>query len=149
MWAYATMGRERVLEGLAEAVEGTLNTQGVANTLWAYATMGREPGAGATRDLEGRTETVAGTLNTQNVANTLWAYAMIGREPGAGLMRELGEDGCGCGHVELAGRGQHAVGVCDDGARDQGGLDEGAGGAGGGGGGHVERAGCVKHAVSA
>ena len=99
-----------MLEGLAEAVEGTLNTQGVANTLWAYATMGREPGAGATRDLEGRTETVAGTLNTQNVANTLWAYAMIGREPGAGLMRELGEDGCGCGHVQHAGRGKLVVG---------------------------------------
>ena len=28
------------LEQQAEAVAGTINAQGVANTLWAYATMG-------------------------------------------------------------------------------------------------------------
>ena len=36
----------RELEGRAETLAGTFNTQDVANTLWAYATMGREPGAG-------------------------------------------------------------------------------------------------------
>ncbi len=34
------------LEGRAEALVGTFNTQEMANTLWVYATMGREPGAG-------------------------------------------------------------------------------------------------------
>ena len=42
------------LEGRAEALAGTFNAQGVANTLWACATMGREPGAGLMRELEGR-----------------------------------------------------------------------------------------------
>ena len=41
------------LEGRAEALAGTFNAQGVANTLWAYATMGREPGAGVMRGLDG------------------------------------------------------------------------------------------------
>ena len=56
MWAYATMGREagagvmRELEGRAEALAGSFNAQGVANTLWAYATMEWEAGtAGACR----------------------------------------------------------------------------------------------------
>ena len=51
------------------------------------------------------------------------------------------------GHVQLAGRGKHAVGVCDDGEGARGRDDEGAGGAGGGGGGHVQRAGGGKLAV--
>ena len=42
------------LERRAEALAGTLNAQGVANTLWAYAPMGRAPGAGMMRGLEGR-----------------------------------------------------------------------------------------------
>jgi len=64
----------RELEGRAEALACTCNTQDVANTLWAYATMGREPGAGLLQELEGRDEALAGTFNVQNVANTLWAY---------------------------------------------------------------------------
>jgi hypothetical protein len=44
----------------------------------------------------------------------------MGREPGEGLMRGLE----GRGHVQGAGRGQHAVGVCDDGAGARGGDDE-------------------------
>ena len=77
------MGREpgaglmRVLEGRAEALAGTFNVQGMANTLWAYATMGREPGAGLMRVLEGRAEVLAGTFNTQEVANTLWAASVL------------------------------------------------------------------------
>jgi len=62
----------RELEGRAEALAGTFNTQDVANTLWAYATMGREPKAGLMRELEGRAEAVAGTFKAQGVANTLW-----------------------------------------------------------------------------
>jgi hypothetical protein len=54
-----------------EALAGTFNAQGVANTLWAYATMGREPGAGLMRELEGRAEALADTFNEQGVANTL------------------------------------------------------------------------------
>jgi len=86
------------LEGRAEALAGTFNSQNVTNMLWAHATMGREPGARLMRELEGRVEALCGrgeaagrggTLNTQHVANTLWAYAKMGREPGAGLMREL------------------------------------------------------------
>jgi hypothetical protein len=65
------------LEGRAEALAGTFNAQGVANTLWAYATMGREPGAGVMRGLEGRAEALAGTFNAQDVANTLWAYCVF------------------------------------------------------------------------
>ena len=57
----------------SEAVAGTFNAQGVANTLWAYARMGQEPGAGLMGELEGRAEAVAGTLTAQGVANTLWA----------------------------------------------------------------------------
>ena len=57
-------GLMRELEGRAEALAGTCNTQGVATTLWAYATMGQEPVAGVMRELEGRTEAVAGTFNT-------------------------------------------------------------------------------------
>ena len=74
------MGREpgagvmRELEGRAEALSGTFNTQGVANTLWAYATMGRKPGAGVMRELEGRAEALAGTFNTQDVAMYLASY---------------------------------------------------------------------------
>jgi hypothetical protein len=77
------------LDGRAEALAGTFNSQDVANTLWAYATMGREPCLGVMRELEGQAEALAGTFNVQDVANTLWAYATMGREPGAGLMREL------------------------------------------------------------
>jgi hypothetical protein len=77
------------LEGRAEALAGTFNTQNVANTMWANATMGRKPGEGLMRALEGRAEALAGTFNAQNVANTLWAYATMGREPGAGTMRAL------------------------------------------------------------
>ncbi len=32
------------LEGRAEALTDTFNSQGVSNMLWEYATMGREPG---------------------------------------------------------------------------------------------------------
>jgi hypothetical protein len=71
------------LEGRAEAVAGTFNSQAVANTLWAYATMRREPKEGLMRALEGRAEALVGTFEAQNVANTLWAYATMGREPGA------------------------------------------------------------------
>ena len=42
-----------VIEGLAEAMAGTFNTQGMANTLWPYATMGQSPGAGVMLVLEG------------------------------------------------------------------------------------------------
>ena len=70
------------LERRAEALAGTFNAQGVANTLWAYATMGRKPGAGLMKELEGLAEALAGTFNAQAVANTLWAYATMGREPG-------------------------------------------------------------------
>ncbi len=80
-----------VLEQQAEAVAGTMNAQGVANTLWANATMGREPGAGMMRVLEGRTEAVAGTMKAQEVNSTLWAYATMGREPGARLRCSLEE----------------------------------------------------------
>ena len=70
------------------------------------------------------------------MANTLWAYATMGREPGAGVMRGLeGRAEAVAGTLQCAGRGQHAVGVCDDGAGARGGGDAGAGGAGGGGGG--------------
>jgi hypothetical protein len=74
------------LEGRAEALAGTFNAQGVANTLWAYATMGREPGAGVMQGLEGRAEALAGTFNTQDLANKLWAYATMGPggSPGQG-----------------------------------------------------------------
>jgi len=41
------------LEGRAEALAGTFNAQGVANTPWVYATMGREPGVAVMRELEG------------------------------------------------------------------------------------------------
>ena len=57
----------RELEGLAEAVAGTFNTQDVANTLWAYATIGREPGARVMRELEGWAEAVEGTFNAQDL----------------------------------------------------------------------------------
>ena len=63
------MGREpgaglmRVLEGRAESLADTFNTQEVANTLWADATMGREPWAGLMRVREGRAEALAGTFN--------------------------------------------------------------------------------------
>jgi hypothetical protein len=77
------------LQGRAEALAGTFNAQGVANTLWACTKMGREPGTGLMRELGARAEAVAGTFKAQNVANTLWAYATTGREPGAGMMREL------------------------------------------------------------
>jgi hypothetical protein len=109
------------LEGRSKALADTFKSQDVANTLWAYATMGREP------VLEGRAEALAGTFNAQDVANTLWAYATMMREPGAGLMSVRELEGAG-GHVQRAGRGKHAVGVCDDGAEAWGGLDEGAGG---------------------
>ena len=79
------------LEGRAEAVAGTFNAQGVANTLWAYATMGREPGAGLMGVLEGRAGAVAGTFNAQNVGNTLWAYVSMRRELRAGLRYSLEE----------------------------------------------------------
>ena len=82
-------GVMRELEGRAESLAGTFNTQNVANTLWAYATMGREPGEDLMRGLEGRTESLAGTFNEQEVANTLWVYATMWREPGEGLMRGL------------------------------------------------------------
>ena len=65
------------LEGRAEALAGTFNAQGVANTLWACATMGREPGAGLMRELGARAEAVAGTFNAQEVANTLWAVCLF------------------------------------------------------------------------
>jgi hypothetical protein len=81
----------RVLEGRAEAMAGTFNSQNVANALWAYAKMGWKPGAGRMRVLEGRAEAVAGTFDAQNVAHALWAYATMRREPGAGLMRVLEE----------------------------------------------------------
>ena len=77
------------LEGRAEALAGTFNAQGVANTLWAYATMKRDLGAGLARVLEVRVVALADTFNAQNVSNTLWAYAKMEREPGAGLMRVL------------------------------------------------------------
>jgi hypothetical protein len=51
------------------------------------------------------------------------------------------------GTFNVHGGGQHAVGVCEDGAGARGGDDAGAGGAGGGGGGHVEGAGGGNHAV--
>ena len=71
-----------------------------------------------------------------------------GRETGAGLMRGGWRR---CGHVQGAGVGQHAVGLCDDGASSQarGGDDEGAGGADGGDVGHAQRVGRGKHAVGA
>ena len=43
----------------SEAVAGTFNAQGVANTLWAYARMGREPGGGMMSALEGRAQALA------------------------------------------------------------------------------------------
>ena len=57
----------RELEGLAEAVAGTFNTQDVANTLWAYATIGREPGARVMRELEGWAEAVEGPFTAQDL----------------------------------------------------------------------------------
>jgi hypothetical protein len=79
-------GLMRELERRAEAVAGTFNAQGVANTLWAYATMGRAPQdsgrEGLMRELEARTEALAGTFKAQDVTNILWAYATMGREPG-------------------------------------------------------------------
>ena len=78
-----------VIEGLAEAMAGTFNTQGMANTLWSYATMGQSPGAGVMLVLEGLPEAMAGTFNTQGVAKTLWAYVTMERRPVSGLMREL------------------------------------------------------------
>jgi len=81
------------LERRAEALEGTFDAQGVANTLWASAAMGRGPGEGlmVTRVLEGRAEELAGTPNAQALTNTLrtlWAYATMtmGRGPGEGVM---------------------------------------------------------------
>ncbi len=59
---------------------------------------------------------MAGTFNTQEVANTLWANATMGRDPGEGLMRDLEGRGGGGGHVQRAGCGKHAVGICEDGA---------------------------------
>jgi hypothetical protein len=69
------------LGGRAEALAGSLNAQGMANTLWAYAAMGREPRAGVIQALEGREEALAGSFNAQEVANTLWACATMGRGP--------------------------------------------------------------------
>jgi hypothetical protein len=117
-----------VLEGRAEALAGTFNEQGVANTLWAYATMGRSPGAGVMRVMEGRAEALAGTFNEQGVVNTLWAYATMGRSPGAGVMRMLEGGGGAGGHVQGAGSGKHAVGVCEDRVGARGGGDAGTGG---------------------
>ncbi len=77
------------LEGRAEAVAATFNTQNVANTLWVYATMGLALGAGLMRVLEGRAEVLAGTFIAPNVANTLWVYEAMGRAPGARVMKEL------------------------------------------------------------
>jgi hypothetical protein len=71
------VGMMRELEGLAEALAGTVNTQGAANTVWSYATMGREPGKGLMREMEGQAEALAGTFNTQEVANTLWAVCVF------------------------------------------------------------------------
>jgi hypothetical protein len=51
------------------------------------------------------------------------------------------------GHFQRLERGQHAVGVCDDGAGARGRGDAGVGGAGGGAGGHIQRAERGKHAV--
>jgi hypothetical protein len=65
------------MEGRAEALAGTFNAQGVANTLWAYATMGRAPGAGLMRELEGRAEALADTFTAQAVVNTLWAVCVF------------------------------------------------------------------------
>jgi hypothetical protein len=65
------------LEGRAEAVAGTFNAQGVANTLWAYTTMGREPGAGLMRALERRAEALAGTGETLAVTSAV----ARGRQP--------------------------------------------------------------------
>jgi hypothetical protein len=76
---YSPWGQSLVpkLEGRAEALAGTFNAQGVANTLWSYATMGRAPGAGVMRELEGRAEAVAGTFNVQGGANMLWAACVF------------------------------------------------------------------------
>ena len=90
------------------------------------------------RGLERRAEALAGTFNEQDLANALWAYATMG----AG-----GAGGGAGGHVQRAGRGKHAVGVCDDGAGARGRGDAGAGGAGGGAGGHVQRSGRCKRAL--
>jgi hypothetical protein len=57
-----------------EALAGTFNAQGVANTLWAHA-MVREPGAGLMRELEGRAELVAGTFNAQTWQTLCWLLA--------------------------------------------------------------------------
>ena len=59
------------LEGRAEALAGTLNAQGVTNTMWPYATMGRAPGTGVMRELEGRAEAVAGSFNAHGVATRM------------------------------------------------------------------------------
>ena len=93
------------------------------------------------RELEGRAETLAGSFNTQDVANTLWAVRVGDDEGAGGAGRVAG------GHVQCAGRGKHAVGVCDDEAGARGGDDEDAGGAGGGAGGHVQCAGRGKHEI--
>jgi len=66
-----------MLEGRAEEVAGTFNSQGVANTLWAFATMGRKPGERVMGMLEGRVEEMAGTFNSQDVANTLWSTCFL------------------------------------------------------------------------
>jgi hypothetical protein len=129
--------------GAGGGAGGHVQSAGVANTLWA-STMRREPGGGLDGGAGGAGGGAGGHVQGAGVANTLWAYAKMGREPGAGVMREL--EGAG-GHVERAGGGKHAVGVCDDGAGARGGLDEGAGGAGGGTGRHIQSAGGGKHAV--
>ena len=92
----------RELEGLAEAVAGTFNTQDVANTLWAYATMGREPGAGLMRELEGRAEHSArATLSSRGDALASSEHSARATLSPRGIVAAVGRQGfqdtrCGC-----------------------------------------------------
>jgi len=131
-----------VLQGRAEALADTFNTQRVANTLWAYryATLGRMRGEGLMRGREAVGEVVADTFKAHDVATTLWACATLGRAPGEGVMKGLEgrAEATGGPHVQGAERGQHAAGVCDAGVRVRGGADGGtAGETDGGGGGPI------------
>ena len=114
-------------EGAGDA--GKLTAQGVANTLWAYArgrrvrsrrrrwqtlcgrmlTVGRVPEEG----LMGKLEGWAGTFKVQDVANTMWARATMARAPGPDLIRGLEKRAEAVAGTLKAGRGKHAMGVCE------------------------------------
>jgi hypothetical protein len=110
---------KRALQELEATIE-TFGAQTVANTLHVMAKTCYCPwDLYLVPKLERRAEALAGTFKAKCVANMLWAYATMGLEPGAGARGGTDEGaggavGGGGGHLQRAGSGKHAVGVCDD-----------------------------------